>query len=154
MPTLKLSGRKDLEDYFSKSGVFNAPKLSHTPFLVFLVSDDLVDVKIIESAEQLLRFPDDTAVMGQWRGEWKSDFFQFTVGQYRKFMSQQMEPLKTATNVTRMLGPRGGLRYLAYEYKNEQGVSVHTNANAKDEVARLEAFFAENGSPIRTQIAE
>src|SRR5512133_3814015 len=80
-----LAGHTDVEDYFEKSDVFKASKLTHTPFLVFLVSDRSVQVNLVTSAAELLHFPDDTPVMGQWRGEWHSDFFQFTVGQYRAF---------------------------------------------------------------------
>jgi len=148
---LLLAGRTDTEDYFSISGVFDASKLSHTPFLVFSISDERLAVKIVESARQLLDFPDATRVMGQWRGEWKSDFFQFNVGHYRAFLSEQNEPLKTATNVIKVVGPQGGLRSFSYEYTNEKGIQVSTSAYNKSEVARLEAFFAEHDIHVQTQ---
>ena len=90
-------------------------------------------------------------VMGQWRGEWKSDFFQFRVGQYRAFLSKKSEPLKTATNVVKAVGPQGGLRSLCYEYTNEKGVKVSTSTYDKSEAARLEVFFAEHGIHVQTQ---
>ena len=86
MKKIVLAGRTDLEDYFRISGVFEYPKLNHTPFLAFIESDDTIQVHIVFSAKDLLKFPDDTPVMGQWRGEWHSDYFQFTVGNYRQFL--------------------------------------------------------------------
>ena len=148
---LFLAGRTDIQDYFTVSGVFDASKLMHTPFLVFVVSDECVTVKIVERAEQFLQFSDDTRVMGQWRGEWKSDSFQFRVGQYRAFSSKQNEPLKTATNVVKVVGPQGGVRSLSYEYTNEKGVKISTSTYDKFEVARIETFLAEQGIHVQTQ---
>ena len=89
MTIVKTSGRTDLEEYFAKSGVFSMSKLNQTPFLAFVISADTVDVRIVESADQLLRLPDDTPVMGQWRGEWRSDYFQFKVGEYRAYQQKK-----------------------------------------------------------------
>jgi hypothetical protein len=82
------SGRTDLEDYFRLSGIREQKKLAHTPFLAFLVSRDAVEVKIVESARALLDYPDETPVMAQWRGQWKSDFFQFSVRDLRHYIKQ------------------------------------------------------------------
>ena len=89
MKHIILAGRTDVEDYFKISGVFQYSKLHHTPFLAFIESDDAIQVRIVYSAKELLTLPDDTPVMGQWKGEWNSDYFQFTVGQYRKFLEAQ-----------------------------------------------------------------
>lgn len=35
-------GRTDLDDYFKLSGIFEDEELKHTPFLVFIPSDDTV----------------------------------------------------------------------------------------------------------------
>ena len=82
------SGRTDLEDYFQLSGVRESKKLTHTPFLVFVMSRSAVEVMIVESAKALLEHPDDTQVMAQWRGEWRSDFFQFKVGDLRRYVNE------------------------------------------------------------------
>ncbi len=89
MIIVKTSGRTDIEEYFTKSGVFSMSKLRQTPFLAFMISDDTVEVRIIDSAAQLLCLPDDTAVMGQWRGEWRSDYFQFKVADYRAYQQKR-----------------------------------------------------------------
>ena len=90
MTKIILSGRTDLKGYFEISGVFTASKLNHTPFLVFITSDDTVQVRIVPNSKELLTYPDDTPVMGQWSGNWSSDFFQFFVGDYRNFLEEKV----------------------------------------------------------------
>lgn len=91
------AGRTDLEDFFKLSGVISSSKLNHTPFLVFETVDDNIVVIIVTSVKELLRndmvgfrFLDDTPVMCQWRGQWRSDYFRFTVGDVRKYMAEQV----------------------------------------------------------------
>ena len=151
MTIVKTSGRTDLEEYFAKSGVFSMSKLNQTPFLAFVISIDTVEVRIVECADQLLRLPDDTPVMGQWRGDWRSDFFQFKVGDYRAYQQKKDELLKTATNVVKVVGPQGGLRNLVYDYVNEQGTKSRNASIDKVEVARLEATFAKYGIEVQIQ---
>ncbi len=86
MTEIILPGRTDTQDYFQISGIFDFPKLAHTPFLVFTRSESKVEVHIVLNGRELLLYPDETQVMGQWNGKWRSDFFQFTVGQYRAFL--------------------------------------------------------------------
>lgn len=80
-------GRRDLENYFELSGIFECEKLSHTPFLVFRIVEDTVHVRTADNARTLLGYPDDTQVMGQWPGKKRSDYFRFTVGQYREYIT-------------------------------------------------------------------
>lgn len=82
------SGRDDVGDFFRKSGIREYKKLQHTPFVVIASSDNGVDVDIVDSAKKLLQFPDNTPVLAQWRGEYRSDFFKFTVGQFRKYCEE------------------------------------------------------------------
>jgi len=84
-----LPGRTDIEDYFEISGIFELPKITHTPFLVFIQTEDKVEIHIVTSARKLLDYPADTQVMGQWAGNWRSDFFKFTVGQYRAYLERR-----------------------------------------------------------------
>jgi hypothetical protein len=86
MVSVLLSGRTDIDQYFEISGIFEEKHLSHTPFLVFEIAGETVRVQIVYNTQELLAFPDETPVMGQWRGHWRSDFFQFKVGQYRQFL--------------------------------------------------------------------
>lgn len=79
------AGRTDVDAYFEQSGIREYKKLNHTPLLVFVEVDDIVEVEIVDSAAKLLSYSDQTKVMGQWAGKWRSDFFQFTVGQFRAY---------------------------------------------------------------------
>ncbi|HEX5081912.1 MAG TPA: hypothetical protein VFY40_07700, partial [Blastocatellia bacterium] len=105
MIRVTLAGRTDIDEYFKLSGVFESERLTHTPLLVFITERDAVTVRIVDKPTDLLSFPDETPVMGQWPGQWRSDFFQFTVGQYRQHLATKLEPLKTARNVVKTVGP-------------------------------------------------
>ena len=148
MVKIVLDGRKDINDYFKLSRVFESERLNHTPLLAFIASEDTVTVRIIDRPSELLALADETPVMGQWGGEWRSDYFQFTVGQYRQYVDAKYEPLKSARNVLKVVGPKGGFRSLSYEYVNEDGVVVHSGTGFKDEAERLEKFFASHNIPI------
>jgi hypothetical protein len=143
-----LDGRKDVNDYFKISGVFESERLNHTPLLALIASEDTVTVRIIDKPVELLDLTDETPVMGQWKGQWHSDFFQFTVGQYREYVESQYEPLKSARNVIKVLGPKGGFRSLSYEYVNEHGAVAHASTGFKDKAERLEKFFVSKDIPI------
>ncbi len=82
------TGRTDLEDLFKLSGILEYKDLSHTPFLVFSATEDAVAVDIISSARKLVgNYPDHARVMVQWKGQWRSDFFQMTVGDVRQALA-------------------------------------------------------------------
>ena len=81
------SDRRDLDAYFRLSGIREYKRLTDTPFLAFVISGDTVKVKIVENAMALLEYPDATQVMSQWRGQWKSDYFQFNVGNLRRYIA-------------------------------------------------------------------
>lgn len=80
------AGRRDLEDLFRLSGVLQLSKLNHTPFLAFVVEGNTVDVRIIDRVEGVLALPPETPVMIQWRGSWRSDFFQMTVADIAAYL--------------------------------------------------------------------
>jgi hypothetical protein len=84
---LTTAGRVDVDEYFRLSGIREFKNLNHTPLLAFETSEVSVTVRIVDSADKLMDFPDETKVMAQWRGQWKSDFFQFTVGQFRSHIT-------------------------------------------------------------------
>jgi hypothetical protein len=69
------AGRKDVDDSFKLSDVFTAKPLNHTPLLVFIATEDAIQVRLLDHARDPLSFSDNTRVMGQWRGAMRSDFF-------------------------------------------------------------------------------
>ena len=83
-------GRKDTDAYFRLSGVLTQI-LNQTPFLVFVIDGDTVDVHIVGSAKALAMYPLDTQVMAQWSGEYRSDYFQFTVGDALNAIATNLE---------------------------------------------------------------
>jgi hypothetical protein len=54
-----------------------------------MTGDSVTEVRIIDNKEELLALPDETPVMSQWSGQWRSDFFHFTVGDFRKFINHK-----------------------------------------------------------------
>jgi hypothetical protein len=75
-------------EYFRLSGIREHKKLGHSPFLVFLISNNTVEVRIVDNAKTLLDFADETQVMSQWRGQWRSDYFHFKVGDLRRYVAE------------------------------------------------------------------
>jgi hypothetical protein len=80
------AGRRDgLEDYF-KGEVLAWKKLTHTPLLAFVDDGDSITVKVIDKPGDVSGLPDDTPMMGQWRGQYCSDYFQFTAGVLKHYV--------------------------------------------------------------------
>lgn len=89
---IHVSGRSDYASFFAKSDVLSNRKLDHHPFLVFVTSGNIVAVAIVKNAVDLLNYSDDAPVMAQWPGEFRSDFFKFTVGQLREWVQNNPPP--------------------------------------------------------------
>ena len=88
VPTIRTAGRTDCADYFEQSGLRSYTDLAHTPILVFLPDCAWIEVRLVTHPQDLLALDDAVCCMGQWRGEYRSDFFQFTVGQLRAHLAQ------------------------------------------------------------------
>lgn len=85
---VKTDGRRDITDYF-KLHLGQNTKLVHSPLLVFLEGETCLTVEIIHEPARILALPGDTKVMGIWPGKWRSDYFQFTVEEYRKYLESK-----------------------------------------------------------------
>ena len=85
---IERSGRTDTADFFRLSDIRSCKKLIRTPALAFVEDEDGVVVQIVQDPRKLLDLPDDTGVMMQWSGTWRSDFFQFTVGDLRTYVTE------------------------------------------------------------------
>lgn len=77
--------RTDIEDYFQLSGVRECKKLSHHPFVVF--TGDFIEI-VYSAVELVNNFSDDVEVIAQWGGNYKSDFFKFTVGDFKRHIAK------------------------------------------------------------------
>ena len=147
------AGRQDVDDFFKLSDVFTAERLNHTPLLVFIASEDTVQIRLLDRALDLLSLPDETPVMGQWRGTMRSDFFQFTVGQYRAYAEAALALLKSATRVVKVVGPQGGVKSLSFEYIDERGIRVSKCVIGKAETDRLTRFFCVECIPVAVELS-
>ena len=84
------SGRAPDADFWRLFGpTLLKQRLTHTPILAFRVSDHAVKVEVYDRARDVLALPDDTSLMVQWRGQWRSDWFQLTVGELRAAATEQ-----------------------------------------------------------------
>lgn len=88
--------RTNTDDYFRLSGIREYKKLSQHPFVVFKTSnkkneDDTYTIEcevcIIDSVKELLALPEDTQVIAQWGGQYRSDFFAFKVQDLKDFIA-------------------------------------------------------------------
>jgi hypothetical protein len=89
--------------------------------------------------------------MGQWQGNYRSDFFQFVVGDYRPFADEKRkqweQSLLSARNVVKNVGPQGGFRSLSFEYTAEGGYTTHRSVGTAAEASKLEDFFQQHNIP-------
>jgi hypothetical protein len=90
------TGRTDIDDFFEKSGILTHKKLSHYPYLVFVEDPSLGHetnfyIYTIDSTAKLVSsdYPNDTDVMAQWPGNYRSDFMRFTIGDVRNAVKAQ-----------------------------------------------------------------
>lgn len=82
----------------------------------------------------------------------RSDFYQFMVGQYRAYAESALSPLKSATQVVKVVGPQGGVKRLSFEYIDERGVRVLKSVIGKAEIERLTLFFYAEGIPVAVEL--
>jgi len=65
---------------------------------------------------------------------------------------KHMEELKSAQNVIKYVGPKGGFRHLSYEYTTVEGNRSHASNGLKSEAERLIKIFEEYGIKVETRM--
>ena len=75
--------RKDTDELWRSSGVLEWSKLSHTPFIAITQTEGVINVHLIDSAKKAALLPEETPLLIQWKGQWRSDFFQTTAGEVK-----------------------------------------------------------------------
>lgn len=72
--------------------------------------------------------------------------------EYLKRVKEQenthFEELKSATEVVKFIGPRGGFRYLSYTYTDSNGIQIQTSNGFRKDADKLIDFFERNGIEI------
>ncbi len=86
--------QSDVATFIMESGIFEAEHLPHTPFLVQQEGQMI----LVANAQKLLDYPDETVVLGQWRGRNRSDYFRFTVGIFREYQQAGLIGKKRLTS--------------------------------------------------------
>lgn len=92
MIKIKTIGREDLENLWKNSNILSHFKREHYPFIVFIQKDQEIEVVIYKELSRLIsaNLPETTRIMVQWKGNWRSDFFHFSLielidAYYQKF---------------------------------------------------------------------
>jgi len=83
---IELLGRTDFDDLFAISELFDGTTLNHNPLLAFIIDDDICRVQLVHNSDDLLTdFEDNVQIMAQWPGKWRSDWFKFTVHDFKQW---------------------------------------------------------------------
>ena len=61
---------------------------------------------------------------------------------------QKLEEYKSAKDIIKYVGPRGGFKYLSFTYSNLNGITVHYSNGFKQESEKLIEYFRELNLPI------
>lgn len=69
----------------------------------------------------------------------------------QELKKKEEENLRSARNVKKVIGPKGGFRYLSYEYTNDTGINVHVSEGFKDSAERLIKLFKKYKIPIKAE---
>lgn len=72
--------------YFGESGENGINNPSHYPVLATTVTDGQVSIRALRDKSEILRLSDETKCVGQWGGQNRSDFFEFTALDYKRFV--------------------------------------------------------------------
>lgn len=86
-------GTGQCDQLFTKSGLIGDAALVHHPFLVFVVDpvSQILRVEIVKTVRDLMFYDDQTPVMLQWPGQWRSDWFHFKVIDLREHLKRRAE---------------------------------------------------------------
>lgn len=64
------------------------------------------------------------------------------------------EELKTAKDVIKFIGPKGGFKYLSYSYTNKEGILCNTSIGFKIEAEKLIELFKNYGIPVGIKVMQ
>jgi len=97
-----------------------------------------------------VRFPNITTIDVLWESLEIIDeeYLEETSRREREFL----EELRSASQVTKFMGPRGGFRYLTYSYTDKNGITVNASNGFKNEAERLIKLIEGYGIAIETEI--
>ena len=92
-----------------------------------------------------VRFPEAGTFDILWQSlEIIDEEFQRDAAEHKQ---KKQELLKQASNVVKAVGPRGGFRYLSYQYPEG-----HISTSDRAEAEQLLALFTQYGIPVREEV--
>lgn len=74
--------------FFDQSGIRNNRVQRQHPYLVLRPSKTRINMDCIQTAEELLELPDSTKVLAQWKGKSSSNFYRFSVKEFRNYITE------------------------------------------------------------------
>lgn len=95
-PVVELPGRHgagQVDAMLSKSGLVDQPVLKHQPILMIIreANANAVRIVLVNNAHRAAEFPRDTALLWQWPGQYRSDFFNMTAGDIADHLARERE---------------------------------------------------------------
>jgi len=73
--------RHDLDDFFKMTDALTSEDRCHYPFIVLTPAGHVVIER--KGSGLATQYPPESNVLCQWPGKWRSDFFHFTVKEFR-----------------------------------------------------------------------
>lgn len=67
---------------------------------------------------------------------------------------RRLDDLKNAKNVVRTVGPKGGFKYITYEYVDENGITNYMSNGNRQEAEKLIDVFRKHGIKIKEQVLQ
>lgn len=65
---------------------------------------------------------------------------------------KKFEEYKTATNIVKRVGPRGGFKSLSFKYIAIEGHSINTSIGSRNTADSIVEFFEENKMPVKQEV--
>lgn len=90
--------RKANRHFFEQSGIRLCRPERHHPFLVLnRTGESTTSIEVVNNTMDLIKYPAKTRVLIQWRGNRRSDFYKFTVGEFKRHL--RANPAKTGQRI-------------------------------------------------------
>jgi len=90
--------RKANRHFFEESGIRLCRTERHHPFLVLnRTGESTTNIDVVDNTMDLIKYPARTRVLTQWRGNRRSDYYKFTVGELRQHL--RAHPAKSGQRI-------------------------------------------------------
>jgi len=73
------------ENLFELTCIRHYGRKTHDRFII-IRSDRTVEV--VDNTSDLFNYPDDTNIIYRWQGQWRSDYFHFTLKEFKDYIKK------------------------------------------------------------------